>query len=580
MENNNSNAMRSVRNIAIASMALNNSNHFRELANKLGSGSNLQSFSINYEKVLSLSEFIDQNASSIEGIQKSKVMDNIYVLPVILEYAAGENGSISQMYELLMDDYLNAIAVIPHDSGRNDATNLENFRMLDSYNNRCLHIARELQIKGYSDSTIQAVLRIASSKDFKKFTKIVEEQGRTAPLDIIYAEALASRYEDFRIKEGYTPEQLNQIKIDELLGRDEQIKEKDPYIQSKNVLDLTSEEEKEDIEDPAKLQIKSDVQPTEEVEEEGTSKVTEEEEASLPTNIEKSKLAKIIEKSDVPISQIQDIIIIPHPMELNRYLPGDNIINNNEEVVLIKFRGGSTPSRFQIMQGEGENLTKVEVHGKYNEELQEIFPEKSTIGAHAYKIQEAEEDVVEVDLTCDGKAQRINLSDVPVSERLNLVQNQLLMKDFEEVQRKGEIEIRAAQSITDPVEREKALADAHKSIADNIEVLKAPGYDDNNVVKTHMGEVVEHLAAAQKAEEEKRKAEAEAANEVSEEVEIAGDMLKFAIVGGSGALSEEGINKLLSGVDDGNANKLPEHDDHSEGRGERTITPPTYNPYV
>jgi len=293
MENNNSNAMRSLRNIAIASMALNNSNYFRELANKLGSGSNLKSFSINYEKVLSLSEFIDQNASSIEGIQKSKVMDNIYVLPVILEYAAGENGSISQMYELLMDDYLNAIAVIPHDSGRNDATNLENFMMLDSYNNRCLHIARELQIKGYSDSTIQAVLRIASSKNFKDFAKIAEEQGRTAPLDIIYAEALASRYEDLRIKEGYTPEQLNQIKIDELLGRDEQIKEKDPYIQSKNVLDLTSEEAKEDIEDPTKLQIKSDVPPTEEVEEEGTSKVTEEEEASLPTTIEKSKLAKI-----------------------------------------------------------------------------------------------------------------------------------------------------------------------------------------------------------------------------------------------------------------------------------------------
>ena len=595
MENEKSNAMRSVRNIAIASMALNNSNHFRELANKIGSGSNLKSFSINYEKVLSLSEFIDQNASSIEGIKKSKVMDNIYVLPVIFEYAAGENGSISQMYELLMDDYLNAIAVIPHDSGRNDATNLENFRMLDSYNNRCLNIARELQIKGYSDDTIRAVLRITSSKDFKDFAKIVEEQGRTAPLDIIYAEALASRYEDLRIKEGYTPEQLNQIKIDELLGRDEQIKEKDPYIQSKNVLDLASEEPKEDIEDPTKLQITSDVPPTEEVEEEGTSKVTEEEEASLPTTIEKSKLAKIIEKSDVPISQIQDIIIIPHPMELNRYLPGDNIINNNEEVVLIKFRGGATPSRFQIMQGEGENLTKVEVHGKYNEELQEIFPEKSTIGAHAYKIQEAEDDVVEVNLTCDGKAQRINLSNVPVSERLDLVQNQLLMKDFEEIQRKGEIEIRAAQSIIDPVEREKALADAHKSIADDIEVLQAPGYDDDNAVKTHMAEITEHLAAAKEAEAEKIKAEEEAAaaaaaeeeaKEVPEEEQVSEAAKTMLSVGGKAVavaagntLNDDNLNSLLSGVDDGNVNKLPEHDDHSEGRGERTITPPNY-PYV
>ena len=171
----------------------------------------------------------------------------------------------------------------------------------------------------------------------------------------------------------------------------------------------------------------------------------------------------------------------------------------------------------------------------------------------------------------------------------------LFLKDFEEIQRKGEIEIRAAQSIIDPVEREKALADAHKSIADDIEVLQAPGYDDDNAVKTHMAEITEHLAAAKEAEAEKIKAEEEAAaaaaaeeeaKEVPEEEQVSEAAKTMLSVGGKAVavaagntLNDDNLNSLLSGVDDGNVNKLPEHDDHSEGRGERTITPPNY-PYV
>ncbi len=105
-----------------------------------------------------------------------------------------------------------------------------------------------------------------------------------------------------------------------------------------------------------------------------------------------------------------------------------------------------------------------------------------------------------------------------------------------------------------------------------------------------MAEIKEHLAAAKEAEAEKIKAEEEAAaaaaaeaeeeaaKEVPEEEQVS-EAAKTMFRVGAIALTEEGINKLLSGVDDGNVNKLPEHDDHSEVRGERTITPPNY-PYV
>lgn len=535
MENENVIGPNYMRNRILGGMIVNNSEYFKNMLRPItgpnGSSKNpIQGIEVNYDNIALLSEFA-QGATA-------DVCDRIYYIPLTLRF---ENGNV-QIMDVLIDDSMQALATIPHINTNRKDTSI--FYITQSLFQNSIDLATELKKSGYSESDLEEVFKLANCKSFDEFIAVLNAQNRTAPSDKLSAiQALNEISRHNFQKEGYTPEQLNSLMADQTQVEAVLNKKKNPLNPPKNVSDLISEEGKE-LEDPTKPKTTSDVPLTEEVEKEGTPELTEEEEAALPNTVEKSKLAKIVEKSGIPISQIQDIIIIPHPMELNRYLPGDNIINNNEEVVLIKFRGGSTPSRFQIMQGEGENLAKVEVHGKFNEELQEIFPEKSTIGAHAYKIQEAEDDVIEVDLTCDGKAQRINISDVPVSERLNLVQNQLLMKDFEDIQRKGEIEIRAAQSIIDPVEREKALAEAHKSIADDIEVLQAPGYDDDNAVKTHMTEIKEHLAAAKEAEAEKIKAEEEA-KEVPEEEQVseaATAMLIGGVAAVAGAAAENTLN--------------------------------------
>ena len=117
------------------------------------------------------------------------------------------------------------------------------------------------------------------------------------------------------------------------------------------------------------------------------------------------------------------------------------------------------------------------------------------------------------------------------------------------------MEIRAAESIVDPIRREEALAEAHKSIADDIEVLQAPGYDDDNAVKTHMAEIKEHLAAAKEAEAEKIKAEEEAAaaaaaeeaKEVPEEEKVseaAKAMLGVGVAAVAGAAAVAATNTL------------------------------------
>lgn len=573
-----------MRNRILGGMIINNSEYFKNMLRPLtgpnGSLKNpIQGIEVNYDNIALLSEFA-QGATA-------GVCDRIYYIPLTLKF---ENGNV-QIMDVLIDDSMQALATIPHrDTNRKDTSS---FYITQSLFQNSADLASDMKKRGYSDSEIAEVFKLANCKSFDEFIAVLNAQNRTAPSDKLSAiQALNEISRHNFQKEGYTPEQLNSLMADQTQVEAVLNKEKNPFKPQKNVSDLVSEEEK-GLEDPTKPEIKSDIPPTEEVEKEGTPKLTEEEEAALPTTIEKSKLAKIVEKSGIPISQIQDIIIIPHPMELNRYLPGDNIINNNEEVVLIKFRGGSTPPRFQIMQGEGENLTKVEVHGKFNEELQQIFPEKSTIGARAEKIQKREPDVLNVNLTCDGKAQRIDLTNVPVSEKMDLVKTQLMMNDLEEIQRKGEMEIRAAESIVDPIRREEALADAHKSIADDIEVLQAPGYDDDNAVKTHMAEIKEHLAAAKEAEAEKIKAEEEAAaaaaaeaeeeaaKEVPEEEKVseaAKAMLGVGVAAVAGAaavntLNDNEMNNLLGSITNSQDEKsdIPERTfgpsyDYSEGR--------------
>ncbi|MBR3720304.1 MAG: hypothetical protein IKN09_00980 [Clostridia bacterium] len=575
MENENVIGPNYMRNRILGGMIVNNSEYFKNMLRPItspnGSSKNpIQGIEVNYDNIALLSEFA-QGATA-------GVCDRIYYIPLTLRF---ENGNV-QIMDVLIDDSMQALATIPHINTNRKDTSI--FYITQSLFQNSADLASELKKSGYSESDIKEVFKLANCKSFDEFIAVLNAQNRTAPSDKLSAiQALNEISRHNFQEEGHTTEQLNSSLSNQIQKEQEEAslkKEKNP---PKNVSDLIGEEEKK-LEDPTKPKIKSDIPPTEEVEKEGTPKLTEEEENALPTNIEKSKLAKIIEKSGVPISQIQDIVIVPHPMELNTYLPG-NKLNNNEEVVLIKFRGGSTPPRFQIMQGEGENLTKVEVHGTYNRELQEIFPEKSTIGARADKIQKKEADTINVSLTCDGKAQHIDLTNVPISQKMDLVKTQLMMNDLEEIQRKGEMEIKAAQSIVDPVKREEALAEAHKSIADDIEVLQAPGYDDDNAIKTHMAEITEHLAAAKEAEAEKIKAEEEeaaaaaaeakeeAAKEVPEEEQVseaAKAMLGIGLGAVAGAaavntLKDTEINDLLESITNSQ--------DEKSDTGGRTIGP-------
>ena len=566
------NSRKALRNAKIANILVNESYFFKHL---LENGmdvkpSRVVRVDIDYDKIMTMSEYIEEHPEIGYNNQGSPIFDKIYNVPVKITYA----GGATQTIDAIFDDYATNIGTIAH-GPYGKGPDFSTFTISKRYQEQCTNLANMLIKKGYSKTTVQAIMKMAISKSYAEMLQTIGNQNRVIPLNEKAIDILAQKYEVL-VKEGKTPEELNNYRLEELMVADE-TREKDEQKTK------PTEESQDNGEEDKEKEDDKDIQSTQEpVEEDKEEDKEEEEEQLLANSVGVDKISNVLKAANVRASQVQDIIFVRHPRELNQYLPGEYKINNDQEVTLIKLRGGlREPSRFEILQGEGDNIQRIETHGLYNDTLNEIFPEKSTIGANAYDIKQKNKKEVKVDFSCDGKVQIINLSDVPISQRVNLDKQAMLAATIEEIQRRTEIEKEAAEKTVDPVEREKALARVHERANDDLTKAQVPGTGEDTIIDDNVKEIVEHLKAADEAEkikaEEERKRKEEEEKEAAEneepqdEVSIAS---KVMLVGGAAAvgltaLSDKDINNLLADVGEPPKTIASEHDDHSEGRGPR-----------
>ena len=569
---------KSLRNAKIANILLNESYFFKHLLEDGMdvSPKRVESVSIDYDMIMTMSEYIEEHPEIGYKNQGSPIFDKIYSVPVRITYA----GGASQTFDAFFDDYATNIATVAHvpyqkeDGSEGVRPDFSTFLITKKYQEQCVNMANMLLKKGYSKTTVQAIMKMAASKSFAEMLQTMGNQNRVIPLNENEIDMLAQKYEVL-VKEGKTPEELNNYRLEELMVADETREKYEQKTEPTKQPQDNSEEDKE--------KENKDIPTTQEPVEEDKE---EEEEQLLANSVGVDKISNVLEAANVRASQVQDIIFVPHPRELNQYLPGEYKINNDQEVVLIKLRSGvREPSRYEILQGEGENIQRIETRGLYNDTLNEIFPEKSTIGANAYTIDEKNEKEVKVDFSCDGKAQRINLSDVPISQRVNLEKQAELAATIEEIQRRTEIEKEAAEKTKDPVEREKALARVHERANDDLTKAQVPGIGEDTIIEDNAKEIVEHLKAADEAEkikaEEERKRKEEEEKEAAESEETQDEVsgaskvmlgVGAAAIGVAAAeqLSDTDLGNLLADVGEPKPRTLAsDHDDHSEGRGPR-----------
>lgn len=567
---------KSLRNAKIANILLNESAFFKKL---LVEGmdtfpNRVRSIDIDYENIMTMSEYIEAHPEIDYKGKNSPIFDTIYSVPLKITYS----GGAVQEFDAFFDDYATNIATVAHelpstgsyynnrnnDSGQMPSIKKQDFstfKIVDSYNQQCLHLADMLLKKGYSKATIQAIMKMAVSGSLKEMLEIMGNQDRVIPLNEKSIELLAQKYEAL-VKEGKSPEELNAIRIEDLMIADETRKQYEQKTESYKQQEGNEEgkEEKEDKDVPV------EPEPVEDKQEEQTEK-EQEEEKSLANGVSVDKISNALRAANLHASQVQDIIFVPHPKELNQYLSGEYLINNDEEITIIKLRSSlKEPSRYEILQGEGENIRRVETRGRYNDTLNKIFPEKSEIGTNAYNIVENEKDDQEIkmELTCDGKAQRIDLSQVPISQFNGLDKKVEAIATLKEIQDRAEKEKSSAEAIKDPVERHRALAKVHEDTNKELIGAQIQGQEEEPIIDENIREIIEHLAEADRIEKEREAAKTEEEPEVSAAaVAMLGVGAAAVGVTAAGQLSNEQLGNLLADI---GAPERGPIDDHSEGR--------------
>ena len=214
----------------------------------------------------------------------------------------------------------------------------------------------------------------------------------------------------------------------------------------------------------------------------------------------------------------------------NELLAGGYLLNNHQELIIIEQKGGGAGDRFVFVQGSSENnYEKVETLGRYNDQVKEYVREYSSIGANVYNTQDIDDNVIDskiVEFECDGKAERIDFTQVPVSQRMDIIQKAAMYAAIEKILADFEADKARAENISDDVERNKALAEAHDKASTALMQENIPGDDDDRIIKSIDAEKDEHLKEAEEAEKqaaeealEKAKAEEQAAEAEQEEGE-------------------------------------------------------------
>lgn len=346
----------------------------------------------------------------------------------------------------------------------------------------------------------------------------------TIPIDAY--EELAAGLDDNQNKEGYTPEEKNEISKKEqeaaIAARERQHGknlESFTYINMKEE-EASDEEEKEPVLEPT-------IPIQDETTTEGTQEDKQEEEQDKELEAVKNvswirddKMARAIACSGVSPDQVQNVTFVPHPQDFNELLAGGYLLNNHQELIIIEQKGGGAGDRFVFVQGSSENnYEKVETLGRYNDQVKEYVPEYSSIGANVYNTQDVDDNVIDskiVEFECDGKAERIDFTKVPTNERMDIIQKAAMYAAIEKILADFEADKARAENISDDVERNKALAEAHDKASTALMQENIPGDDDDRIIKSIDAEKDEHLKEAEEAEkqaaeeaEEKAKAEAE-----------------------------------------------------------------------
>ncbi len=450
--NNNMKFTRRARNIRLASNLLQGSNFLKEFAQ------GKSQVYIDYDGISTLEELFEGNPKGKDVLKKT------YRIPISFELKNGYTGKIDAVF----DDVGKCIKFIPY-------------------------------------------------YDFNKI-----------PIDEY--EELAAGLDDNQNKEGYTPEEKNEISQEEQRAAIEEQRARERmhgktlesfnYINKTEEKEASDEEEKEPVLEPT-IPIQNDITT------EGTQEDKQEEEKNKNLEgvknvswIRDDKMARAIACSGVSPDQVQNVTFVPHPQDFNELLAGDYLLNNHQELIIIEQKGGGAGDRFVFVQGSSENnYEKVETRGRYNDQVKEYIRDYSSIGANAYYTKDEDDNVIDskiVELECDGKAEKINLTDVPVSQRMDIIQKAAMYAAIEKILADFEADKARAESISDDAERNRALAEAHDKASTALMQECIPGDDDDKIMKSIDAEKDEHLKEAEEAEkqaaeeaEEKAKAEAE-----------------------------------------------------------------------
>ena len=451
--NNNMKFTRRARNIRLASILLQESNFLKEFVQ------GKSQVYIDYDGISTLEELFEGNPKGKDVLKKT------YRIPISFELKNGYTGKIDAVF----DDVGKCIKSIPY-------------------------------------------------YDFNKI-----------PIDEY--EELAAGLDDNQNKEGYTPEEKNEISQEEQQAAIEEQRARE-RLHGKNLEDftyinnITGEEEKDS--DKEKEPVLEPTIPIQnEITTEGTQEDKQEEEKNKDLEdvknvswIRDDKMARAIACSGVSPDQVQNVTFVPHPQDFNELLAGDYLLNNHQELIIIEQKGGGAGDRFVFVQGSSENnYEKVETRGRYNDQVKEYIRDYSSIGANAYYTKDEDDNVIDskiVKLECDGKAEIINFTDVPVSQRMDIIQKAAMYAAIEKILAIFEADKARAESISDDAERNRALAEAHDKASTALMQECIPGDDDDKIMKSIDAEKDEHLKEAEEAEkqaaeeaEEKAKAEAE-----------------------------------------------------------------------
>ena len=451
--NNNMKFTRRARNIRLASILLQGSNFLKEFAQ------GKRQVYIDYDGISTLEDLFEGNPKGKDVLKKT------YRVPISFELKNGYTGKIDAVF----DDVGKCIKSIPY----------------------------------YDFNTI--------------------------PIDAY--EELAAGLDDNQNKEGYTPEEKNEISKEEQAAIEAQRARERQHgktLESFNYINNITGEEKEDSAEKEKEPV---LEPTNPIQDETTTEGTQEDKQEEEQDkelesvknvswIRDDEMAVAIARSGVSPDQVQNVTYIQHPLDFNELLAGGYMLNNHQPLIIIEQKGGGAKDRFVFVQGSSkENYEKVETLGRYNDQVKEYVREYSSIGANVYNTQDIDDNVIDskiVEFECDGKAERIDFTQVPVSQRMDIIQKAAMYAAIEKILADFEADKARAENISDDVERNKALAEAHDKASTALMQENIPGDDDDRIMKSIDAEKDEHLKEAEEAEkkaeeeaEEKAKAEAE-----------------------------------------------------------------------